>query len=52
MEVDAPNKEEYNTNKTYHLDMLKFTSRKFISIKDKLRVCDKRLDKFEVWFDK
>ena len=36
--MEAPVKGDYNTSKTYYLDPLKFTSRKFTSIKDKLRV--------------
>ena len=38
MEVEAPVKGQYDTAKTYYLDPLKFTTRKFASIKDKLRV--------------
>ena len=38
MEVAAPDVGQYDTSKTYHLDQLKFTSRKFTSIKDRLRV--------------
>ena len=38
MEVAAPDVGKYDTSKTYHLDELKFTSRKFTSIKDRLRV--------------
>lgn len=38
MELEAPVKGQYNTNKSYCLDPLKFTLRKFLSIKDKLRV--------------
>ena len=42
MEVSAPNLGKYDTSKTYHLDELKFTSRKFTSIKDRLRVSRRR----------
>lgn len=38
VEVEGPVKGEYNTSMTYHLDPLKFTIRKFVSIKDRLRV--------------
>ena len=38
MEVEAPVKGQYDTNKSYYLDPLKFTLRKFATIKDKLRV--------------
>lgn len=38
MEVEAPVKGQYDTAKTYYLDPLKFTTRKFASIKDKLLV--------------
>lgn len=38
MEVEAPVKGQYDTAKTYYLDPLKFTTRKFDSVKDKLRV--------------
>ena len=38
MEVEAPVKGQYDTAKTYYLDPLNFTTRKFASIKDKLRV--------------
>lgn len=38
MEVEAPVKGQYNTNKSYYLDPLKFTLRQFASIKDRLRV--------------
>ena len=40
MEVEAPVKGEYDTAKTYYLDPLNFTTRKFVSIKDKLKVRD------------
>ncbi len=40
MEVEAPVKGQYDTAKTYYLDPLKFTTRKFASIKDKLRVSE------------
>lgn len=39
MEVDAPVKGKYDTDKSYYLDPLKFTVRLVVSIKDKLRVC-------------
>jgi len=38
IEVDSPTKEKHDTSKTYFLDPLKFTARKFATIKDKLRV--------------
>ena len=38
MEVDSPIKEKHDTSKTYFLDPLKFTIRKFSTVKDKLRV--------------
>ena len=38
MEVDAPVKGQHDTSKTYFLDPLKFTVRKFATIKDRLRV--------------
>ena len=38
MEVSPPDKAQYDTSKTYHLSELKYTARKFTSIKDRLRV--------------
>jgi len=38
MEVEPPDAEEYDTTKSYHLDQLEFTTRTFVSIKDRLRV--------------
>ena len=38
MEVEAPVKGDYDTSKTYYLDPLKYTTRQFASIKDRLRV--------------
>ena len=38
MEVEAPVKGQYDTDKSYYLDPLKFTLRKLASIKDELRV--------------
>ena len=38
MEVEAPLEGRYNTNKSYYLDPLKCTLRRFASIKDRLRV--------------
>ena len=43
MEVDAPVKGRYDTDKSYYLDPLKFTVRMVVSIKDKLRVCHSTL---------
>ena len=42
MEVAPPAIGEYDTSKTFHLSELKITSRKFTSIKDRLRVRDGR----------
>ena len=38
MEISPPDVGQYDTSKTYHLGELKYTSRKFTSIKDRLRV--------------
>ena len=38
LEVLAPNIEDFDTSKSYHLATLKIISRKFTSIKDRLRV--------------
>ena len=38
LEVEAPVSGQHDTTKTYHLDPLDFTIRKFVSIKDRLRV--------------
>ena len=39
MEIEAPKKEKYDTSKSYYLDPVKYTARRFSSIKDRLRVC-------------
>ncbi len=39
MEIEAPKKEKYDTSKSYYLDPVKYTARRFTSIKDRLRVC-------------
>lgn len=38
LEVEAPQKHQYDTSKSYYLDPLKYTAKQFTSIKDKLRV--------------
>ncbi len=51
MEVEAPVKGQYDTAKTYNLDPLTFTTRKFASIKDKLRVSMYFHGYFGHWYD-
>ena len=38
LEIEAPKRGEYDTSKSYYLDPLKYTARKFTTIKDRLRV--------------